>query len=76
MLGGQFGAFGGWSVCSGEGKKGPFLGVVNLERYRLVNLSVFSNPQKNRLKNPAGEHKKTDHPRSVVGSLKSDKIAD
>lgn len=50
MLGGQFGAFGGWSVCSGEGKKGPFLGVVNLERYRLVNLSVFSNNPPNNSK--------------------------
>ena len=42
MLGGQFGAFGGWSACSGEGKKVPFLGVVNLDRYRLVSLTVFS----------------------------------
>ena len=42
MLGGQFGAFRGWSACSGEDKKVPFLGVVNLERYRLVSLTVFS----------------------------------
>ena len=42
MLGGQFGAFWGWSVCSGENKNTPFFGVVNLDRYRLVNLSVFS----------------------------------
>ena len=42
MLGGQFGAFREWSICSGEGKKVPFLGVVNLERYRLVSLTVFS----------------------------------
>jgi ribonuclease J len=43
MLGGQFGAFWGWSGCSGENKNTPFFGVVNLDRYRLVNLSVFSN---------------------------------
>jgi hypothetical protein len=47
MLGGQFGAFWGWSGCSGENKNTPFFGVVNLDRYRLVNLSVFSSQFQN-----------------------------